>query len=143
MIYSYPTRVLLEENGIQAVGPLATFPDLGEPAAIANLITLRREKDKASNTKIIPDSLFISTDGKELSFKLSTEIEVQKPELLLEEYGVSQLFRITSAKASLRSGDGNLMAVFASALERDYLGPDGVALQEAVNSFVANEQSAS
>lgn len=120
---------------------MATFPDLGEPAAIANLITLRREKDKASNTKIIPNSLFISQDGKELSFKLSTEIEVQKPELLMEEYGVSQLFRITSAKASLRSGDGNLMAVFASALERDYFGPDGVALQEAVNSFEATNQS--
>ena len=94
-----------------------------------------------STTQIIPDSLFISPDGKELRFKLKTEIEVQKPELLMETYGVSELFRITTVKASLQSNDGNLMAVFASALERDFMGPDGVALQEAVNSFAAADRN--
>lgn len=143
MCYSYPIRVLLEENGIQATGNLQTFPDIGEASAIANLITLRRDKDKpgqTSNTRIIPDSLYISQDGQELQFKLRNEIEVQKPELLQETYGVSQLFRITTAKATLRSNDGNLMAIFASALEKDYMGPDGVALQEAVNSFQVTER---
>jgi hypothetical protein len=76
-----------------------------------------------------------------LNFQLRTEIEVQKPELLMEQYGVSELFRITSAKASLQSNDGNLMAVFASALEQDYKGPDGIALQETVDSFIALDQS--
>jgi len=96
-----------------------------------------------SNTQIVPDSLFISTDGKELRFKLRTEIDVQKPELLLETYGVSQLFRVTTVKATLNSNDGNLMAVFASALENDFIGPDGIVLQEAVNSFQAADRSAS
>ena len=138
----FPTRILLEENGIEATGKLETFPDLGEPAAIANLINLRREKDKPgmSNSAILPDSVSVSSDGKELRFKVKAQIDVQKPELLMEQLGVDQLFRITLAKASLRASDGNMMAVFASALETDFIGPDGVALQEAVDSFQANER---
>ena len=86
----------------------------------------------------------ISPDGKELTFRLKTEIEVQKPELLLEQYGVSRLFRITLAKASLNSDDGNIMAVFASALEKDFTnGVDGPALEETVKSFFPTKQSSS
>ena len=141
--YSFPTRVLLEENGIDASGDLSTFPGIGEPAAIANLLVIRRDKEKSvvSNTQILADSLFLAPDGKELRFKLKTEIDVQKPELLMETYGVSQLFRITTAKASLRSNDGQMLAVFASALEQDFMGPDGVALQEAVDSFEVTDRS--
>jgi len=90
---------------------------------------------------LVPQSLYVTSDGKELGFKLRTEIDVQKPELLLEQYGVSELYRVTAAKASLRSNDGNILAVFASALERDFAGPDGAALQESVNSFQATDQS--
>ena len=99
---SFPTKVLLEENGIEAEGNLASFPDLGEPMAIANLINLRRERDRpgVSNTIIDRESVKLSADGKELYFKLKTEIEVQKPELLMEQYGVDKLFRVTVAKAS-------------------------------------------
>jgi hypothetical protein len=142
-INRYPTRVLLEENGIEATGDLSTFPNLGEPTAIANLISVRRDRDRPGqgSTKLIPGSVSVSSDGKILNFQLRTEIEVQKPELLMEQFGVSELFRITSAKASLESSDGNLMAVFASALEQDYKGSDGVALQETVDSFVALDQS--
>lgn len=131
----FPTKSLLEENGIDASGKLKTFSDLGEPTAVANLINLRREKDALSNTVIYPDSVSLSPDGLELKFKLKTEIDVQKPELLMEQYGISRLFRITTAKASLRASDGNLLAVFASALERDFDTADGVALQESVDSF--------
>ena len=134
---------MLEDNGIEPSGSLDTFPAIGEAAAIANLIALRRDKDKpgGSNTQILSDSLFLSPDGKELRFKLKTEIEVQKPELLMETYGVSKLFRITTAKATLNSNDGQLMAVFASGLEKDFMGPDGVGLQEAVNSFQVTDRS--
>ena len=66
---------------------------------------------------------------------------VQKPELLLEQYGVTELLRITTAKASLLSTDDDdvamMMVVFASALETDWKGPDGVALQDTVQSFRA------
>lgn len=144
IIFSFPTRVLLEENGIQATGSLSTIPDLGTPSAVANLIILRREKDKpgTKSTALVPNSVYVSPDGKDLFFKLKTDIDVQKPELLMEQTGVSTLARITSAKASLRSNDGKMMAVFASALEQDFNGPDGVALQEAVTTFTAIDQSA-
>jgi hypothetical protein len=144
LISSFPTRVLLEENGIEATGSLSTFPDLGGASAVANLINLRRERDKPgmSSTAIVPNSLYVSSDGKDLFFKLKTDIDVQKPELLMEQQGVSTLARITSAKASLRSNDGNIMAVFASALEQDFNGPDGVALQDAVDTFTAIDRSA-
>ena len=142
-VVSFPARVLLEEVGIEPTGDLSTFPALGEPAAVANLIILRREKDKPGSmkTNILPDSLAISDDGLTLYFALKTDIEAQKPELLMEEYGVSQLFRITVAKASLASKDGYIMAVFASALEQDYDGPDGAALRDAVASFTVVDQS--
>jgi len=133
---------LLEENGIEATGKLGTFPDLGEPTAIANLINLRREKDKPgmSNSVILSDSVRVSSDGKELRFKIKAQIDVQKPELLMEQLGVDQLFRVTLAKASLRASDGNILAVFASALDTDFNGPDGVALQEAIDSFQVTER---
>lgn len=141
----FPTRLLLEDNGIEATGDLSTFPGLGESLAVANLINLRREKNRPagmSNSVIFPESVVLSDDKKELKFKIKTEIEVQKPELLLEQYGISQLFRVTVAKASLRSNDGNLMAVFASALEQDFNGPDGAALRDSVESFQISDQSA-
>ena len=144
--HRFPTRVLLEENGIEATGSLATFPDLGEPAAIASLINLRREKDKpggGQNTVLDTSSVTVSSDGQELTFRLKTEIEVQKPELLMETYGVDRLFRITVAKASLRSNDGNILAVFASALETDFQGADGPALEQTVQSFQALDLSKS
>lgn len=103
---------MLEENGIEATGDLTTFPALGEPAAVANLIVVRRDKDSPQTGSRKIENVQVSPDGKEMTFRLRTEIEVQKPELLLEQYGVSELFRITVAKASLKSGDGNLMGKF-------------------------------
>lgn len=138
----FPTRVLLEENGIEATGDLSTFPAIGNPKAVANLIVLRREKDTQNTVgKKIIDNVGITDDGKELKFRLKTEIDVQKPELLLEQTGLSQLFRITLAKVTLDSNDGNIMAIFASALEQDFTnGVDGPALEETVNSFQATKQ---
>ena len=90
---------------------------------------LRRDKDKSTQTRtnLLTDSVRLSEDGKTLYFSLSTAIDVQKPELLLEQEGVSELVRITQAKATLTSNDGQLLAVFgASALQQDYIGADGV-----------------
>jgi hypothetical protein len=138
----FPTRVLLEENGIEATGDLSSFPGIGDPKAVANLIILRREKDTQKQGIKVLDSVQVTPDGKELTFRLKTEIEVQKPELLMEEFGISQLFRITIAKATLNSNDGNIMAVFASALEQDFNnGVDGPALEETVRSFQATDQA--
>lgn len=157
---------MLAENGVEATGDFTTFPSLGDARVIANLIIARREKETPKlGTRTLED-VSVSPDGRDLSFRLRTEIEVQKPELLMEEYGVSRLFRITAAKATLRSSDGNLMgksrvnpkceyliqriaphsivtqAIFASALEQDFNnGIDGKALEESVNSFVAFDQS--
>jgi hypothetical protein len=138
----FPTRVLLEENGIAPTGSLGTFPSLGEGLAVAKLINLRRERDKpgTSMTSVLADSVSVSSDGLDLSFRLRTKIDVQKPELLMEQMGVNELYRVTVAKATLRSADGNIMAVFASALEKDFGGPDGEVLEQAVRSFHASPQ---
>lgn len=140
----FPTRVLLEENGIAATGDLSTVTALGNPAIVATLVNKRREKDKpggGANTILLRETLQLSADKKELIFELKNEIDVQKPELLLEQEGISQLFRRTVAKLSLNSNDGNIMAVFASALEQDFEGPDGIALQETVRSFNVIDRS--
>ncbi|KAL9188522.1 hypothetical protein ACHAXT_006900 [Thalassiosira profunda] len=141
----FPVRNLLEEEGYQASGDLSTFSSLGEPVPLATLLLRRREKDKPGTQNIAvlnKDSVSLSPDGKTLSFTMKQEINVQKPELLLEQEGVSELFRTTVAKATLASGDGNILAVYASALDQDYAGPDGVALRKAVDSFLATDQSA-
>jgi hypothetical protein len=141
----FPTTVLLEENGIQPTGDLSSFPAIGDATAVANLIVLRRERETQKQGIKVLDSVQVSPDGKELSFRLKTEIEVQKPDLLMEQYGISQLFRVTVAKATLNSNDGNIMAVFASALEQDFSnGVDGPALEDSVRSFqVTNQQDSS
>lgn len=151
MYFSFPARVLLEDYGIEATGSLKTFPDIGEPSTIANLIAIRRDREKPmatssngsafSKSPIVPNSLSVSQDGRELSFLLKTNIDVQKPDLLMEQSGVNVLNRMTAAKVSLRSNDGYIMAVFASALESDWQGVDGIALQDAVSSFDVIDQS--
>lgn len=142
----------MEENGISVTANdnLLTFPNIGDPYMIANLITIRREKEKAggssstilSNTKLLRDSVKVKDNGKTLYFMLENQIAVQKPELLLEQTGLSQLVRITTAKASLQSNDGQLFIIFASALENDYYkSSDGDALQKSIESFIPTDQS--
>ena len=72
----YPVNVLLEENGISATGDLSTFPSIGEPKAVASLLVLRREKDTQNQGIKTLDDVVVSPDGKELTFRLRTEIEV-------------------------------------------------------------------
>lgn len=133
----FPTDILLLDNGIEPSGTLASITDIGNPTAVAKLLALKRdrEKDGAMNTKVVSDSIVMSDDKNELTFILRTQIDVQRPELLMEQTGVSELYRVTAAKASLQAGDGLMMVVYASALETDWKGPDGEALREAVKSF--------
>lgn len=141
----FPVRNLLEEEGYQADGDLSTFSSIGDPAAIAQLILRRREKDKPGTqnlSQLDRDSVKLSSDGSTMTFSFRQEINVVKPDLLMEEIGQSELFRTTVAKATLASNDGELMAVFASALDQDFAGPDGVALKKSVDSFLATNQSA-
>lgn len=142
-IERYPVRALLEDEGIDSSGDLSTFTSIGKPEAVANLITRRRDRDskrgQQTQTEIL--SVTVSPDAKTLLFTLRTTIEVMNPELLMEQTGMSQLIRITLAKATLASNDGQMMVVFASALKPDFDGPDGDALREAVSSFTALDQS--
>jgi len=141
----FPVQNLLEDEGYNPTGDLSTFTSIGDPTAIATLLLRRREKDKPGTqgpALLNSDSVALSSDGKTLTFSLRQEINVQKPELLLEQEGISELFRTTLAKATLTSNDGQMMAVFASALDQDFAGPDGVALRKSVESFLATDQSA-
>lgn len=136
-IERFPTEILLLDNGIEPIGELTSITDIGDSRAVANLLALKRdrEKDGAMNTKVVADSVTMSDDKDELTFMLRTKIDVQRPELLMEQAGVSELYRITAGKASLQAGEGLMMVVYASALEADWKGPDGAALQEVVKSF--------
>jgi len=130
------------------LGDISTFPAIGTATAVAELINARRERERqqgtgggTSRTNLVLDTANVTPDGKTLAFSLRTKIDVQKPELLLEQEGVSELYRITLAKCTLDSNDGNIMAVFASAIETDYRGPDGEALRKTVDSFRALDRS--
>lgn len=140
----FPVKAMLEDEGYQPTGDLSTIASLGDPVAVATLLIRRREKDKpgTQNSAVLDrNSVVVSPDTKTMSFTFRQEINVQKPELLMEEMGVSELFRTTVAKATLSSNDGQMMAAFASALDQDFNGPDGVALQKAIDSFMATDQT--
>ncbi|CAM9867815.1 unnamed protein product [Heterosigma akashiwo] len=141
----FPVTVLLSEQGISTKGDLSNFKTILPPATMATLMYLRREKDRQGGntvTELIKDSVSVSEDGKELRFMLRTEIQVQKPDLLKEQTGYSEVVRITLAKALLKSNDGNIMAVYASALQQDMDDTaDGLALKDAVESFSVTDQS--
>lgn len=140
----FPVRAMLEDEGYQPSGDLSTFNTLGDPVAVATLLVRRREKDKpgTQNTAILDrQSVSLSPDAKTMTFSLRQQINVEKPELLMEQEGISELYRTTLAKATLSSNDGQMMAVFASALDQDFKGPDGYALQKAIDSFVATDQA--
>ena len=108
---------------------------------MAELLAQRRDKDKSgsnsSKSRLDRDSVRVSEDGRTLTFQVRIQIDVQKPELLMEQMGVSELYRVTVARATLEAGDGNLMAAFGSALQQDFDGPDGEALRRSVDSFRA------
>ena len=143
-IERFPISAMLEDEGYQPSGDLSTFTGLGDPVAVATLLIRRREKDKpgTQNAAVLDrNSVVVSPDSKTMTFSLRQQINVQKPELLLEEMGVSELYRTTVAKATLSSNDGQMMAAFASALDQEFRGPDGVALQKAIDSFVATDQA--
>ena len=142
----FPVKAMLEDEGYQPSGDLSTIAALGDPVAVATLLIRRREKDKpgTQNSAVLDrNSVVVSPDTKTMTFTFRQQINVQKPELLLEEIGVSELFRTTVAKATLSSNDGQMMAAFASALDQDFNGPDGVALQKAIDSFIATDQATS
>ena len=125
--------------GVQAIGPLNTFSDLGESNAIINLLVQYRNMP---NTQLIPNTIILSPDGYELSCMVRTKIDVQKPELLHEQYGIYELYRITSIKLSLRSNDGYIVCVLGSALETDwYNTTDGIAIQNAITSCTVFDQT--
>ena len=144
----FPVKVLLEEAGVSpdaiVSADLSTIQKLGSAETIAELLALRRDKDKpgSGNRSIVQkDSVKISEDGKTLQFALRANIEVQKPDELFKQMGVYGLYRDSLCKATLESEDGNMLAVFASALEQDFEGPDGVALRQSVDSFRALKQA--
>lgn len=134
----------MEENGIAATGNLSTVAGLGTPAAVAKLIAAHRDVAAAAASpsgsttyQVDPESIRVSPDEREISFVLSTRIDVQKPELLLEQMGVSELYRFTAVRALILPPDDDpfMMAIFGSALQQDWLGPDGTAIRTAVQSL--------
>lgn len=156
-IERYPFMVLLQEEGGMTMpindkdpnNPIRTFSEIGKADYIAEWIALRRDRDRQSQsttanlsaTKIVPGSVQLLDNDQILQFELRTDINVQKPDLLLEQTGSDQLIRKTLARATLKSQDGQLMAVFASALSQDWEGEDGKAMRVAVGSFTATNRS--
>ena len=106
----FPMKTLLEEAGIASSGDLSNFPSISIDAAkMAELLNTRREKERGASANarsiVQPSSASFISDT-ELRFRLRADIDVQKPELLMEQEGVSELIRYTDAKALLtKSGE--------------------------------------
>ena len=142
----FPAVTLLMDQGIEVSSSeekFERFSSIGSAQAVAELLYLKREREMQgkSRSKLVPDSVVLSADEKTIEFQLTTNIDVQKPELLMEQEGISELVRVILAKATLNSNDGNIMAVYASALQQDFVGPDGDALRNTISSFTVTNNS--
>jgi len=134
----FPVKSLLDEAGIASGGDLTSFRGLGIGAEkLAELLNLRREKER-NNSKA--RTLVMKEGGntpmlenETLRFQLRSDIDVQKPELLLEQEGVSELVRFTDAKALIKKGE--MYVIYGGALRQFYEKEEGEALKDAVASF--------
>ncbi|KAL7540771.1 hypothetical protein ACHAWF_006781 [Thalassiosira exigua] len=99
LLVRFPARTLLEDEGYEVTGNLSTFFSIGNSVAIATLLLQQREKDKLGTQNVA----VLNHD--------SVEINAEKPELLMERLGISELFQTTVVKATLGSNDNQLMAV--------------------------------
>ena len=133
----FPVKSLLDEAGIASGGDLTTFGGIGIGAEkLAELLNLRRERERNNSkarTLVVKGSPVLEESEGTLKFQLRSDIDVQKPELLLEQEGVSELVRFTDAKAVLKRGE--MYVIYAGALQQ-YQKSEGEALREAVSSFV-------
>ena len=131
-------------TGVAAVGDLTTFKGLGSPEAVASLVVALRDREAASNSntgisEVVPGSVSLTPSGF-LEFAIKTPLTVMRPDLLEEQEGVRELYRVTFAKARMR-GDGTFVVMWAGALNTD-INAEGSAtqatLQDALESFVVN-----
>ena len=135
-----PVKALLEEAGIDSSGDLASFDAIGIDAGkMAELLNARREKEKGSakaRTIVVSKTPAFAAGGRTrlLTFQLRTDIDVQKPELLMEQEGVSELVRFTDAKATI-NGKGDMLVIYAGALNQYYQKEEGAMLRESVRTF--------
>ncbi|CAM9148557.1 unnamed protein product [Choristocarpus tenellus] len=115
------TVSLLSEAGLPAFGDFATWESLGTAQKAADLLKFRRDQDAAGNLKkeseVIPST--VSLKGDTLEFMMRSQIPVQRPDLLLQDQGVSELFRNTYVKAIMR-GDGTFAVIWSGALSTDW-----------------------
>ncbi len=138
-----PVKALLDEAGIDSSGDLSTFKKIGIDAGkVANLLNERRERERGqgqgrAKTLVVTDPAPVFASDSTLSFSLRTDIDVQKPDLLMEQEGVSELVRLTFAKAIVAK-DGSLFIIYAGGLKQYMTGAsddEGRRLQEAVDTF--------
>lgn len=128
---------LLADIGVLPTGDFSTWESIGSAKAIADLLAANRDGDAKQRgglaSKVDPASVAVS--GRSLSFLTVTSVAVQRPDKLLEAQGVSELRRITRARADLRR-DGTLLVLWASALEQDWKAGAASSLGSVVDSLV-------
>lgn len=112
---------LLADIGVLPTGDFSTWEAIGSAKAVADLLAANRDGDAKQRgglaSKVDPASVAVA--GRTLSFRTVASVAVQRPDKLLEAQGVSELRRLTRARADLR-GDGTALVLWASALEQDW-----------------------
>jgi hypothetical protein len=129
---------LLADIGVLPTGDLSTWEAIGSAKAIADLLTSNRDGDAKQRgglaSKVDPASVAIN--GRTLSFRTAATIAVQRPDKLLETQGISELRRITRARAEIRR-DGTALVLWASALEQDWNKGASAVLNAVADSLIA------
>ena len=111
---------LLADIGVLPSGDFSTWKAIGNPKVVADLLAANRDGDVKLRGGLASkvDSASVTVSDRTLSFTTVASIAVQRPDKLLESQGISELRRITRARAELRRDD-TVLVLWASALEEE------------------------
>lgn len=130
---------LLKDVGVLPTGDLSTWQAIGTPQKVAQLLASFRDGDSKQSSgipsKLAKGSAVQSED--DLTFSIITPIAVQRPDELMQQQGLTELRRITSVRAVLQPDTKEVMIVWASALEQDWVNGAKEVFSKITDSFQA------
>lgn len=128
---------LLADVGVVPTGDLGSWPAIGKPQKVAELLASFRDNDSKQNnglpSKVARGS--VAQEEDDLTFSIITPIAVQRPDKLMEQEGLTELRRITTVRAVLLPDSKQVMVVWASALEQDWVNGTRDVFAEIAASF--------
>ena len=141
-VEKFPLGDLLKLEGVMdnnlSSGSIKGWEDVATASKLVELLKKYREKDSKSATgtksTIDKESLSLSQDGKLLSYTITTNVPVQKPDLLFDSTGEFEIVRLSRGNAYLDPASLNIIVLYVSA-KRETWKSDSETLNSVIEQF--------